>query len=260
MASTEFLSKRIEGKKAEITKLEGKLARIIKAQESGWTVNPYFYREDDLRWTNKDLEAARKALAEYEAKLAAETEKDASRNVQAIIDFLNTWADRVYTYHEKKFAEYLEACKDRKTVSAEYDARYWSKERYEAPAEWQAYKASYDEYRKAFDERWHFIYPYVECGVFNGAKLRKELEQDKKAKYDDIIERTNVITGKITDASGLSVGGKGELNGLIKGERGTARVETIGAGGYNIQCFHFRTLIHEVKQDSGWTCPEDLGI
>lgn len=256
MASTEFLSKRIEGKKAEITKLEGKLARIIKAQESGWTVNPYFYREDDLRWTNKDLEAARKALAEYEAKLAAEVEKDASRNVQAIIDFLNTWADRVYTYHEKQFGKFIEACKDRKTVSDEFSARYWSNERRESPAEWQAYKASYDEYRKGFDERWHFIYPYVISTVsypadghakFDGAKLRKELEQDKKAKYDDIIERTNVITGKITDASGLSVGDKGELNGLIKGERGTARVETIGAGGYNIQCFHFRTLIHEVK-------------
>ena len=260
MASTEFLSKRIEGKKAEITKLEGKLARIIKAQKSGWTVNPYFYREDDLRWTNKDLEAARKALAEYEAKLAAETEKDASRNVQAIIDFLNNWADRIYTYHEKKFGEYLEACKTKKAESDEYNRRYWSAERHKYQDEWKAYEAQYREYRKAFDEAWHFLYPYVECGLFNGAKLRKELEQDKKAKYDDIIERTNVITGKITDASGLSVGDKGELNGLIKGERGMARVETIGAGGYNIQCFHFRTLIHEVKQDSDWTCPEDLGI
>ena len=63
--------------------------------------------------------------------------------------------------------------------------------------------------------------------------------------YDDIIERTNRITGTITDATQLEVGAKGELNGYIIGERGTAKVSTIGAGGYNIQCFHFRTVIHE---------------
>ena len=34
------------------------------------------------------------------------------------------------------------------------------------------------------------------------------------------------------------------LNGYIIGTKGCCSIKTIGAGGYNIQCFHFRTLIH----------------
>ena len=66
-------------------------------------------------------------------------------------------------------------------------------------------------------------------------------------KYDDIINRTVKITGPITDASNLKVGGKGDLNGFIIGENGKAKVETIGAGGWNIQRWHLRTLVHQMK-------------
>lgn len=94
-----------------------------------------------------------------------------------------------------------------------------------------------------------YIRPYNEQRTLDEAmaKLEKDLVAEANRKYDFIIERVNAICGTITDASGLRVGAKGDLNGYIKGERGTAKVETIGAGGYNIQCFHFRTLIHEMK-------------
>ena len=77
-------------------------------------------------------------------------------------------------------------------------------------------------------------------------QLEKDLNEEANRKYDFIIERTNAIAGEITDASGLSIGSKQDLNGFIVGTRGTAKVQTIGAGGYNIQCFHFRTLINAV--------------
>ena len=53
--------------------------------------------------------------------------------------------------------------------------------------------------------------------------------------------------GTITDASALYIGPEGDINGYIVGTEGEAKIQTIGAGGYNIQCFHFRTLIHEYK-------------
>ena len=51
----------------------------------------------------------------------------------------------------------------------------------------------------------------------------------------------------ITDAAALYIGPEGDINGIIVGTEGKAKIQTIGAGGYNIQCFHFRTLIHEIK-------------
>ena len=239
MASVEFITKRIEGKQKEISKLEKRLERIMKAKASNWEDNPYCYSEWDERSTVNTLEEAKKVLEKYQADLAKETEKDNSRNVEAIISFLNMWADRVFDWYCTAFANYQVAFADYKMKIAKLEDRYTvSRESYK----------EYKETKKKFDSRWNFLYPYIDSKrKLDTEKIHKELEQDKKAKYDDIINRANKICGTITDATGLSVGEKGELNGLVIGDRGMAYIETIGAGGYNIQCFHFRTLIHERK-------------
>ena len=72
------------------------------------------------------------------------------------------------------------------------------------------------------------------------------MEAEYNRKYDFIIDRTNAIVGQITDATNLTIT-NGELNGVIVGTRGVAKVTTIGAGGCNIQKFHFRTLVSAVK-------------
>ena len=54
------------------------------------------------------------------------------------------------------------------------------------------------------------------------------------------------VIGKIIDASDLRVGPKGELEGIVEGEKGKVRVETVGAGGHTVQRFHFRTLVHKL--------------
>ena len=54
-----------------------------------------------------------------------------------------------------------------------------------------------------------------------------------KTEFGDIISTT------------LYLGADGNVNGVIQGSKRTARIETIFAGGYNIQCLHTRLLIHE---------------
>lgn len=92
---------------------------------------------------------------------------------------------------------------------------------------------------------------------FDLEKLNKILAQEKQAKYEDLCNRISAVVGEIQDVSNLSIGNqRGELNGIVMGSKGSARVETIGAGGYNVgeivnvrqgQVFHYRVLVHKIK-------------
>lgn len=73
--------------------------------------------------------------------------------------------------------------------------------------------------------------------------IRKTVENEKQIKIIQLTMRVTDVTGTITDASHLSIGEKGDLVGYIKGEKGTAEVQTISAGGWNIQRFHYRTIV-----------------
>lgn len=253
--TVEFIQKRIEGKKAEVAKLEKKLARIMKAKESNWEVNPYYYHEDDIKWTTRDLEQAKASLSEYETALERENEKAGSRNIQVIIDFLNDWKIKVFNYYKDSYPKYKEA--EAEYFKASHAHTDWFnnqswKLRREDPEAWKIRNKEedkkYEDAKKKFNENWRWIMPYVIKGGIDEEKLMKELNAEADEKYDDIINRTNELIGQITDASNLSVGAKGELNGIVYGTRGAVRIETIGAGGYNIQRFHFRTLIHKMKE------------
>lgn len=68
----------------------------------------------------------------------------------------------------------------------------------------------------------------------------------------DLYDRVSAITGQFGDADSLKVTrdnrGFAVINGTVTGNNGrTAKVQSVGAGGWNIQRFHIRTLVHEVK-------------
>lgn len=244
----EFINKRIEGKEKEIAKLEKKMERILKAQASNWEDNPYWYSESDLKWTSRDLEKAKNALDEYKEALVKETEKANSRNIAVIIEFLDAWKARVRQYYIDSLPRYIEAREEWHRIDSEYCDWFNSRARIDAtPEEYKQRRIANREAEKNFRSAWNWFTPYIERNQINLEKLDKDLQKDADAKYDFIIERTNDIVGQITDAGNLSIGAKGDLNGYIIGEKGKAKVQTIGAGGWNIQCYHFRTLINAMK-------------
>lgn len=77
-------------------------------------------------------------------------------------------------------------------------------------------------------------------------QIKKEAERDARFWVLDLASRVENAVGNITDWKRVHFSGKA-LNGLVVGTNGTAVVETIEAGGYNIQKLHYRVLVKMVK-------------
>ena len=128
----EFITKRIEGKKAAISKLEKKVARIEAAKATNWEKNPYYYHESDLKYALRDLESERAALAKYEEELAKEQEKAERRNVPAILEFLENWKARMRVVYEQGFKDYMDEYAEYEKLANKYSDWCYSKEYWDA--------------------------------------------------------------------------------------------------------------------------------
>lgn len=252
MASIDYIQKRIAGKEKELDKLTKKLARIRKAESFNWDDdhNPYYYNERDLKWCLRDIEAAQKAIADYKEQLSDEQAKAASRNVPAITAFLDAWKAQCAEWYARRYVAWKQACKKywEAYEKSEYNLRLndwqWKRENRD---EWKRIDWERRENDEMFRQAWAGIEKLAHSqGGFEKA-VETMLDKEYRAKYDWMLEQVIRITGEITDASALRVAETGELNGYIVGEKGTAGINTFSAGGWNIQCFHYRTQVRKIK-------------
>ena len=84
---------------------------------------------------------------------------------------------------------------------------------------------------------------YDRAVKFDEADIRKRAERDAKEYVSDLYRRVTKKVGDIVDYHDLYLNGPA-INGVVVGERGTTRLETIMAGGYNIQRLHLRVILH----------------
>ena len=277
----ETLKERIEKAELKISKKEGTLAKHQKGadkllkvitdhgwnpddkfckegtsehNDAYWAICDYHWKLDDIKRTEKAIEEAKESLQKYQDMLQQEIEKANSRDVKIIMDFLEAWKERNIEFFLEQKEEYEKALVEHKAkLNDLYEARNslghgasWNKENPNHEKYKELVKQQ-DDTRKCFRNAWLHVTQFEHGSKDWETTMKEDLEIEKNRKYDDLIERTNRIVGQITDASRLQISAKGNLDGFILGTKGTAKIETIGAGGYNIQCFHFRTLIHEVK-------------
>lgn len=280
MASKQYVEERIQKATEQITKKQGTIQKKInliskkedqirklgfdpaEATEFGWSsdekqnkagslAGDIRFLEDDLERLHKEVKELQERLQKYETDLQVIIEKENSRDIKVILDFLENWKEEVKKFYNRQTEDWISTLKD-----------YWKEESkfcewFNQHFEERRNKDLLKEMKRPVEEAkeihagFNYLDRYMERQngeyILNMELLQKDLDQEANRKYDFIIERTNAIVGQITDASALTIGNKGDLNGFIKGTKGTAKVQTIGAGGWNIQCFHFRTLINEVK-------------
>lgn len=263
-------NKRIEKIYAKITRLEGLIEKKKAKIESGkgtptgnggfWETWDIEHHLDDIESAKKDLAREQKKLEEYKAKRKAEKDKeDSIPSVPVVEEFLENWRINAEEYYRKEIDELLK-------WKAEYKV-YYDKQEKILEAEFGCYKVHYSSNDKEVEARrkelkidWKYKKTYIASrwtmdvvmlASFKGeeleARLNKMLNDEVYRKRIDLYTRCSAVVGVITDARGLRIGSNKSINGIIVGERGKAKVETIYAGGYNIQCLHYRVLVNEIK-------------
>ena len=258
---------RIQRLTANIEKLQKKLEKIEATQyeserEKQWDVHDV---ERDIEDKARKIDQLLHEIEKYKAEVAEyEAWKNKNRDVKVIWEFLERWKEHERRWYEslrKHYVDGVEYARAQKEQARELEYKAeeligfvsWSKrkqaleENAEAKALMEEAEALSKEVAMFYDMVAPVMMYLTDTNELNMAKLNRDLDYDALLMYDRFIDQIEHITGEITDVSNLHIGAKGELNGFVVGKTGKAKVQTIGAGGYNIQRFHYRTLIHEYK-------------
>ena len=260
---------------AVLQKHREQLAKLIQKGADQFDIR---IKKSDIESAEDKLEEAKKILANWKEKLDERITSDdyLEANAPEILkEFLENWKQHAIDYYRQKRIRFIEYRKELR--AAERAARLEalqtlpslerSRKLYEGREPSDCDLANLWP-RKDVDEFLHergldyyqiqkklqakgdgTIFRMLEISNEQEREewLERTMEEEKRAKLLDLIGRIMSTVGTITDASALYIGPEGDINGYIVGTEGKAKIQTIGAGGYNIQCFHFRTLIHEMK-------------
>lgn len=203
----------------------------------------------------------------WEVKYNKALNFDNEEKIPVLVQFLEQWKQLATSWYKENAKQYFnlqanekkamekafsDITEEEKAYLEKYRGRYW-KHDWESRWKQNYYTDIQALTRDITHMKGHSVgdwtnreYVYDSYEV-DEEKLDKVLEAEKKAKYKDLVDRITSEVGTIQDVSHLHIAATGQLNGIVTGDKRKASVETIGAGGYNIQCFHYRTLIHKIK-------------
>ncbi|WAB25026.1 nuclear chromosome segregation [Lysinibacillus phage vB_LfM_LysYB1] len=250
--------KQLDKKLAKVAKYGATLENIeakrdeYRGTDFVWDFHEVTNKLNDIKGAEKKLAEAERILAGWEEKLEIEQNKDNFINANApkiILDFLEDWKQQAQEWYIKRYKDFqvfkVNLRKEQEEAELELGMRSGYPPNKEQRRILEEKKLDWKSVRNRLAN-------FAGQGVLKMCEYRNEeerlawlnnmLEKEKKAKLLDLINRITAVVGIITDANNLKIKG-GDLNGIIIGEKGKAKVNTIGAGGWNIQCFHYRVLI-----------------
>lgn len=268
----ESLNSKLDTHKQQLTKLQkGK-----KGFKNDYKVS---MKENHIKSTKSKIEKELVRLEKLKERYRLELAKEdllIKESPEILISFTNKWKELAFDWHIHNYKEHLSFCKNLKNEQTQAII-----ECIETSDEYSKYR---DENGKAKDyyvrdylnlsprnimndflKNQKLDYRSVKARILKSTTIRilrmkdfkdeqerlewlnKVLERERKQKLLDLFNRIYKVTGKIIDGTDLKINEKGNLDGIVKGEVSNVKVETVGAGGYNIQCFHFRTLVKKLK-------------
>lgn len=181
-----------------------------------WTICDLGGYEESIKSCIKQIEETKKTIHKYEGQLSGEIEKESI--------FLKEIPDCMKQLQEQLVQEW-----DR----SDMERQQFYKEKIK--------ELGYSEFARTYS---HTAYDLIHKGE---KQIHDSNERDAKIFILDLYNRVKDITGEVTDWSCIRLTQGNTfpvLTGWVEGKEGKAKVESILAGGYNIQKLHIRTLVH----------------
>ena len=206
------------------------------------------YCDREIRCAERELQTAKEQLEKIKQSIAKENAFQNEEKIKVIWDFLLKWKEDAREFFIENGKHYYELQQNKENAYEEWI------EKQNLSEDDKEDRQKMRMYRRMFEERYYSSITritkdfYWYAGKMDEARLDKFLEKDIKAKYHNLIAQITEKAGNIIDAAGLTIGPKGDINGYVVGDRNIVHVETITAGGYNIQRLHYRTLVNIVNK------------
>lgn len=202
----------IEKKTAELEKTVGERERYWIECDIGWL-------EEDLKRLSSEIKETEKTLENYRKQLDGEIKRQ---------DLLT-----------KEVPETLKTLQNE--LVTEWDS-YDQKRREKMREDYRTME--YREFCKKYRGQ------DTEIRHKSNEDIHRDNVRDAEAIILNLVNRVKGITGEITNWGNLYLNpdnnGWSILNGRVEGKEGVAYVESIGAGGYNIQRYHIRVLVKSI--------------
>lgn len=209
----------------------------------------FLYKIDDctesIKNAQEDIKEKEQTLSTYRERLANAVEREnvyetmpdcMKQWMNGMIESWNLW-DKMKRESVKQDKEYYWKLNDKKRDVAREHGK-----------DSEEFKAIIREMNQI--EREYTQFQWKELPYLNDDEIEELNVKASRALVIDLYDRVSSITGQFQTADNLKVTrdnkGFAVINGTVTGNGRTAKVQSVGAGGWNIQRFHIRTLVHEV--------------
>ena len=206
----------IEKKTALIAKKRANMDKVAES-DKWWAESEISILTEDIERGGKEIKAIEKSLEDYRKQLAGEMERE------ALITELPTNLKRM----QRELVERWDA---------------WDIKHREVTKDIYC-KMEYREFVKKYG------YSAYEEMYLTDEQIHNANERDARALILNLIYRVKDHVGEITDWSNIRATagtcGCTVLNGWVEGTQGRCMIESIEAGGWNIQRLHIRVLVKD---------------